>query len=101
MGVARGQERARDRDGIVHRRALADSPVVDVTAHPVGWNGIDDVGFGGRQAEHPEVRSDGDAHVLQHPVLFLHGLVVHGHARVIDDLVHDAEGSVCGVHWKL
>jgi hypothetical protein len=26
---------------------------------------------------------------------------IDGHARVVDGLVHHAEGSVWGVHWKL
>src|SRR5262245_66100670 len=38
------------------------------------------------------MRPDRDAHVLQDAMLLLHGLVVHGHARLVDDLVHNAEG---------
>src|SRR2546422_2990814 len=37
-------------------------------------------------------RSDGDADILQYPVVLLHGAVVNRHAGIVDDLVHDAGG---------
>ena len=89
--VAHREQPARDRDRVVHRRALADAPVVDVAAHPVRRDRVDHVRLGRRQPDHPEVRPDRNANVLQHAVLLLHGLVVHRHARIVDDLVHHAE----------
>src|SRR2546422_2723149 len=37
-------------------------------------------------------RSDGDADILQYPVVLLHGAVVTRHTGIVDDLVHDAGG---------
>jgi hypothetical protein len=96
MRIAHRQQRARDRDGIIHRRPLADSPVVDVPTDVVGGNGVDEVRLGWRQPEHSEVGADWDPKVLQDPVLFLDGGVVDGHPRIIDGLVNDTKGIRLG-----
>ena len=90
VGIADREERAGHGHRVVHRRALSDAPVVDVAADVVRWNGVDHVGFARRQAHHAEVRADRDPHVLEHAVPLLHGAVIDGHARIVDDLVHDA-----------
>ena len=52
---------------------------------------FDDVGLLRRQAHDAEMRPDGDAHVLEDAVGLLHGRMIDGHARIVDDFVHDAE----------
>ena len=92
MRVPRGEQRAGHRHRVVHRRALADAPVVDVAAHPVRRDRVHDVGLRGCQPQDAEVRADGDAHVLEDAVVLLDRLVIDGHAGIVDGLVHDAVG---------
>ena len=37
------------------------------------------------------MRPDRDAHILEDVVVLLHGRMVDGHARIVDDFVDDAE----------
>src|SRR6476619_4906847 len=91
MRIASGYERSRNGDRVVHGRALADAPIVDVAAEIAGRNGVDDISFLRRQADDPEMRPDGNLDVLEDAVVLLDGAVVDRDPRIVDGLVHHAE----------
>ena len=79
-----------DRDRIIHPRALADPPVVDVAAGVGGRHRADIIGFRRRESHRAEVESRRHAHVGQDVLASGDELRVDPDARVVDRRVNDS-----------
>src|SRR3978361_387723 len=85
---ANRQERAVHSDGVVHRRTLADTPIVYV-ANGVTWrDGVDIVSFLWRQTHRSKVRVERNADVFKHVPIALGLGVVHQQARIVNYRMH-------------
>ena len=64
-GIADREKRAGDRDRIVHPRALADAPVVDIAAGVARRDRADEIGFRRREPHGAEMQPRRHLHVGQ------------------------------------
>jgi hypothetical protein len=90
--VADREQRAFDRHRVVHRRTLADPPVVDVAAGVTRRNRADEVFLARSDAHRSEVRSGRDADALEIGCALHHGLVIDNHSRIIHFRMQHAVG---------
>ena len=65
MGIAHREERAGHRDRIIHPRALADPPVVDVAAGVARRDRADEIGLRRRQSHGAEMQPRRHLHIGQ------------------------------------
>src|SRR3569833_1039380 len=92
MGIADRYQATFDSNRIIHRGALADAPIVNVAAGIARRNRVDDISFLGRQADHAEVRTYRNAHILQDAMVFLDRRVIDRNAGIVDGFVDYAGG---------
>src|SRR5229473_4080082 len=92
MRIASGQQSSRNCDWIVHCRAFAHAPIVNVAAEIPGRDGVDDIRFLWGKSDDPEMGPDWNSDVLEDAVVLLDGAVVDRDAGIVDGLVHYPEG---------
>ena len=90
--IAGGQQCAGNGDRVVHGRAFADAPIINVAPEITGRDGVNDVRFLRGKSDHSEMGSDRNSHVLEDAVVLFDRCVVDRNARIVDGLVHHAEG---------
>src|ERR1700716_2078539 len=93
MRGANGQHAALNRASIIHGRAFADPPIIDVAAGVARRNRIDHVSFFGCQPDHAKMRPYRDTSVLQDAMVFLNSAVVDRDARIVDGFMPFSESA--------